>query len=89
MTDGILLKEMSSDPLLLNYSIVIIDEAHERKVNTDILIGLLSRLILLRYKMSQEGKCSPLRLVIMSATLRISDFQNKKLFNFEVPVLNV
>lgn len=53
MTDGILLKEMSSDSLLLEYSVIIIDEAHERKLNTDILIGLLSRLILVRYKMSQ------------------------------------
>ena len=89
MTDGILLKEMSSDPLLLDYCMVIIDEAHERKINTDILIGLLSRLILLRYKMSLEDKCPPLRLVIMSATLRISDFQNTKLFDFPVPILKV
>lgn len=76
MTDGILLKEMSSDPLLLDYGVIIIDEAHERKINTDILIGLLSRLILLRYKKSLKQECSPLRLVIMSATLRVSDFQN-------------
>lgn len=89
MTDGILLKEMSSDSLLLDYSVIIIDEAHERKINTDILIGLLSKLILLRYKMSLQNQCFPLRLVIMSATLRVKDFQNDKLFNFAVPVLNV
>lgn len=52
MTDGILLKEMSTDPLLMEYSVILIDEAHERKLNTDILIGLLSKLILIRYKMS-------------------------------------
>jgi len=80
---------MSSDPLLLSYGVIIIDEAHERKMNTDILIGLLSRLILVRYKMSLENKCSPLRLIIMSATLRVSDFQNEKLFNFKVPILKV
>lgn len=57
--------------MLLEYSVIIIDEAHERKINTDILIGLLSRLILVRYKLSLENKCEPLRLVIMSATLRI------------------
>lgn len=62
--------------MLKNYSVVVVDEAHERKVNTDILIGLLSKLVLLRYKLSLEGKCFPLRLVIMSATMRVQDFQN-------------
>ena len=81
---------MNSDFLLKEYSIIIIDEAHERKVNTDILIGLLSRLILIRYKLSLEDpKINPLRLIIMSATMRVADFQNKKLFDFDVPVLNV
>ena len=41
MTDGILLNEMMSDKFLLNYEVLIIDEAHERKMVTDILIGLL------------------------------------------------
>ena len=67
---------MSSDYMLKNYSVVVVDEAHERKVNTDILIGLLSKLVLLRYKLSLEGKCFPLRLVIMSATMRVQDFHN-------------
>jgi ATP-dependent RNA helicase DHX37/DHR1 len=43
---------MNSDFLLLQYSIIVIDEAHERKINTDILIGLLSRVVLVRYQMS-------------------------------------
>jgi len=80
---------MNSDFLLLSYSIIVIDEAHERKVNTDILIGLLSKVILIRYKLAQEGKCFPLRLAIMSATMRIDDFNNQKLFNFNVPILKV
>jgi ATP-dependent RNA helicase DHX37/DHR1 len=50
MTDGILVNEMGSDALLRQYSVVIIDEAHERKVNTDILIAVLSRIILARAK---------------------------------------
>ncbi len=52
LTDGILLNEMSSDYLLNKYSVIVIDEAHERKVNTDILIGLLSKLVIVRYQLS-------------------------------------
>jgi len=80
---------MSSDYLLKTYSVIVIDEAHERKVNTDILIGLLSKLVLIRYNLSLEGKCHPLRLVIMSATMRVQDFQNKTLFDYTVPIINV
>jgi ATP-dependent RNA helicase DHX37/DHR1 len=52
MTDGILLNEMCSDFLLSEYSVIIIDEAHERKINTDLLIGLLSRVINIRAKLA-------------------------------------
>ena len=48
MTDGILLNEMMSDFLLTEYSVIIIDEAHEWKLATDILIGLLSKVITIR-----------------------------------------
>ena len=44
MTDGILLKEVENDFLLKNYSVIIIDEAHERSLNSDILVALLSRI---------------------------------------------
>ena len=56
MTDGILLRELSSDFLLRKYSVLIIDEAHERSMNTDILIGVLSRVLKLREDMWREGK---------------------------------
>ena len=39
MTDGVLLREIERDFLLSSYSVIIIDEAHERSVFTDILIG--------------------------------------------------
>ena len=48
MTDGVLLREIEKNFLLTGYSVIIIDEAHERSVFTDILIGLLSRIVPLR-----------------------------------------
>ncbi|XP_037634833.1 probable ATP-dependent RNA helicase DHX37 [Sebastes umbrosus] len=85
MTDGVLLKEIQKDFLLQRYSVIIIDEAHERSVYTDILIGLLSRIIPLRNK-----KGLPMKLLVMSATLRVEDFtDNTKLFRTPPPVIKV
>ena len=68
MTEGILLQEFLSDPLLSTYSVIIIDEAHERTIYTDILLSLLKNIIL-----SNKN----LKLIISSATLT-----NKSLFDF-------
>jgi ATP-dependent RNA helicase DHX37/DHR1 len=89
MTDGILLREIADDFALRKYSIIIIDEAHERSVNTDILIGMVSRIVSLRKSMSKEDpSVKPLKVVIMSATLRISDFtENASLFRQGPPPL--
>lgn len=106
MTDGVLLRELATDFLLSRYSVIIIDEAHERSVNTDILIGLLTRIVRLREKQWVSTACEgpgakgkqkdaprPLRLIIMSATLRVHDFvANQSLFPARVgppPVLEV
>ncbi|KAI0662646.1 P-loop containing nucleoside triphosphate hydrolase protein [Cubamyces menziesii] len=92
MTDGVLLRELATDFLLKKYSVIIIDEAHERSMNTDILIGVLSRVVKLREEMWKEGKddIKPLRLIIMSATLRVADFaENKTLFSSPPPIINV
>ncbi|KAI1477943.1 P-loop containing nucleoside triphosphate hydrolase protein [Daldinia eschscholtzii] len=91
MTDGVLLREVANDISLRKYSAIIIDEAHERSVNTDILVGMLSRVVKLREEMSNEDpKPAPLKLIIMSATLRVDDFiKNKTLFPTPPPVLNV
>lgn len=91
MTDGILLNEMMSDLMLTKYSVIVIDEAHERKLGTDILISLLVKVVNLRAQKSlieynnidtlDQISIKPLRLVIMSATLRINDFiDNPKVF---------
>lgn len=56
MTDGVLLRELATDFLLDKYSVIIIDEAHERSMNTDILIGVLSRVLKLREQLWKEGK---------------------------------
>ncbi|KAI9802780.1 MAG: putative ATP-dependent RNA helicase DHR1 [Piccolia ochrophora] len=89
MTDGILLREASEDIILRRYSAIIIDEAHERSKDTDILIGMMSRIVKLRLELSKEDESvQPLKLVIMSATLRTSDFAgNKQLFRIEPPVV--
>ncbi|KAI6646445.1 hypothetical protein LOD99_12566 [Oopsacas minuta] len=87
MTDGVLMKELESDFLLTSYSVVCLDEAHERSVYTDILIGILSRVVRIRAERN-----NPLKLVIMSATLRLEDFiENRKLFPVEriPPVIHI
>ncbi|KAI1419114.1 DEAH-box RNA helicase [Xylaria sp. FL1777] len=90
VTDGVLLREIGNDISLRKYSAVIIDEAHERSLNTDILIGMLSRTVKLREDMaSEDPTVSPLKLIIMSATLRISDVTNSTLFPSPPPVLDI
>ncbi|KAM3569921.1 hypothetical protein VYU27_007999 [Nannochloropsis oceanica] len=103
MTDGILLQEIASDLLLRSYSVLVLDEAHERNLNTDILLGLLSRALPLRNEIAreeerkylaldEEGRATaplplrPLKLIIMSATLRVTDFtDNRRLFPARPP----
>ena len=76
---------MQKDFLLTKYSVVIIDEAHERSVYSDILLGLLSRIVMLRHK-----RGNPLKLIIMSATMRVEDFtDNKQLFKIKPPLIQV
>jgi ATP-dependent RNA helicase DDX35 len=66
MTDGMLLRELLTDPLLSSYSLVIVDEAHERSVSSDLLLALLRRL---------GGKRKDLRLIVQSATLGVDELK--------------
>ena len=65
VTDGMLLRDMMVNDQLFNYDIIILDEAHERTVNTDVLFGLLKKLLEKRKK---------LKLIVMSATIDIDKF---------------
>lgn len=65
-TDGILLREATlSDPLLSRYSVVMVDEAHERNLNSDALLGLLKKI---------RRKRQDLRIVVCSATIDAEAF---------------
>jgi len=66
VTEGILLREMMSDPLLKKYTCVMIDEAHERNINTDLCVGLLKKI---------QRKRKDLRVIISSATACAEKFE--------------
>ena len=70
-TDGSIISQLKSDPLLNDIDIIIIDEAHERKIQIDLLLYLLKNSIKIRI----EKNMKPLKLIIMSATINIELFE--------------
>ncbi|TKR34116.1 ATP-dependent RNA helicase HrpA [Luteimonas gilva] len=77
MTDGILLAEIQSDRWLSAYDTIIVDEAHERSLNIDFLLGYLKQLL---------GKRSDLKVIVTSATIDTERFSQH--FG-DAPVVNV
>ena len=65
MTDGILLQEMKLDPMMKKYSVIMVDEAHERSLNIDFVLGLLKRILKIR---------PDLKIIVSSATMNAEKF---------------
>ncbi|AHH06893.1 ATP-dependent endopeptidase Lon [Borrelia crocidurae DOU] len=77
MTDGVLLQELKKDTLLYEYDVIIIDEAHERSLNIDFILGLLKDIL---------NKRNDFKVIISSATINTKIFS--KYFN-NAPILSI
>lgn len=77
MTDGILLQEMKLDPYLSKYSVIMVDEAHERSLNIDFILGLLKKVL--------ESR-SEFRVIVSSATINAEIFSE---YFSECPIVRI
>lgn len=77
MTDGILLQELKADPMLSRYSVILVDEAHERSLNIDFILGLLKQILEQRHDF---------KVLISSATINTGIFSR---FFSNAPVISI
>ncbi len=77
MTDGILLMELKADPMLRSYSVILVDEAHERSLNIDFILGLLKHVIAARPEF---------KVIISSATINTKVFSD---FFDQAPIVSI
>lgn len=72
LTDGMLINEILSDPLLSNYSVLMVDDIHERTVNIDLILGMIKKI---------RKKRKDIKIIVSSATL--DAFKIQKFFKSE------
>lgn len=82
MTDGMLIKELIQDRDLLSYSVVVLDDVHERSLNTDVLLGILKALV--EHRKNTE---LPLKVILMSAPFGTQKL--KSYFNDKAPLISI